>query len=59
VAKRVGKARDERGLRPDHDELGVELAAEREQPFPVRRAHRVALTEAGDPRVARGRVQRL
>ena len=48
----VGDARDERSLRADHDQVGVERQGQREQPVRVVGAHRMAAPERGDARVA-------
>ena len=53
----VADAGDERRLGPDHDEVDVERAGEREQALAVVRAHRMALPERGDARVAGRGVQ--
>src|SRR5581483_6833158 len=57
VAQLVGDARDERRLRPDDDEVDVERASEADEPVAVVGAHRMALRECGDSRVAGRRVQ--
>ena len=48
-------AGDERGLRPDHDEVGVERPREAEQPVAVVGAHGMAAAERGDARGCRAR----
>jgi hypothetical protein len=57
VPKRVDEPDDKRSLGADDDEVDPELTAEREQAFAILGAHRVALAEGRDPRVARGGVQ--
>ena len=59
MAKRVCQARHERRLRADHDEVGLELPAKPEQALGVPGADRVALSEAGDPGIPGGGVERL
>ena len=58
VAKPVGDARDERRLRPDHDEVGGQLARQVEQALAVVGPHGMALGERGDAGIAGRRVQR-
>ena len=57
AAERVGDARDERRLGPDHGEVGVEAAGEAEQRLGVVCPHRVAVAERRDARIARRGVQ--
>jgi len=57
VAKLVGHARNERCLRTDHDEVGIERAGEVEQALAVLRADRVTLPEARDPGIPRCGVE--
>ena len=54
VAKRVCQARDERRLRADHDEV-----AKPEQALGIPGADGVALSDAGDPGIPGGGVERL
>jgi hypothetical protein len=53
AAQAVGDAADERRLRPDHDQIGVELTGQREQAVGVVGAHRMARPQLGNARIAR------
>ncbi len=57
-AQRIRDAGDERRLRPDHGEVGVEAAGEVEQRLGVVGPDRMTVAELRDPGVARSRVQR-
>ena len=57
VAQLVGDAGDERALRPDHDEVGVEGRRKAEEAVTVVGTNRMALAERGDAGVAGGGVE--
>ena len=57
MAELVRDPGDERPFRPDHHEVDSEFAREPEQPFGVLGAHRMAVAERSDPRIARRGVQ--
>ncbi len=57
AAQLVGEAGHERRLRPDDDEVDLELARERDERRGVLGPDGMALRERRDARVARGRVQ--
>jgi hypothetical protein len=59
MTERVGKSCHERCLGAHDHEVDLELPAKPEQAFAVLGADSVTLPEAGDPRVARSRVQPL
>ena len=59
VAQMVGKARDERRLRTDDDEVDLQLAGEGQQPFGVLRPHRMAVRKSGHSGVSGRAMQRL
>ena len=54
----VGDARDERRLRPDHDEVGRDRPRQVEQAVAVVGTHRMAVAERRDPGIAGRRVER-
>jgi hypothetical protein len=59
MAKLVGHTGDKRRFRPDHDQVDLVLAAEREQPFAVFGSDRMALADLCDSGVPGCGVQFL
>jgi hypothetical protein len=59
MAQSIGEAGNERYLRPDDDQIDVQLAAEGEQALGVFGADRMALAEAGDSGVPGRRMKRV
>ena len=57
VSQLVGDTRDERCLRPHHNEIDLERRREGEQPFGVLGADGMAATESGDAGVAGRRME--